>query len=125
VNFIVIGAVPERYAIPLDGFREAASQWAPHAQVREDTGPDDVTDATILVERPDEPAFHILHSRSGRSVFTDGTPDQAAEVAAWVAENFPPDGVEVWLTDDAHTRHIVLTPGMTPADVVAAPWQPH
>jgi aminoglycoside phosphotransferase (APT) family kinase protein len=58
-------------------------------------------------------------------VFTDGTPDQAAEVAAWVAENFPPDGVEVWLTDDAHTRHIVLTPGMTPADVVAAPWQPH
>jgi hypothetical protein len=56
----------------------------------------------VLGERPSEPAFHIFHSRRGRSVFTDGTPAQAAEVAAWVISSFPPlDGIEVWLTDEA------------------------
>jgi hypothetical protein len=58
-------------------------------------------------------------------ISTDGTREQAAEVAVWAANTFPKTGDgELWLTDEAYTGHTVLHPGMTTTDVLNT-WQKH
>ena len=57
-------------------------------------------------------------------VSTEGTPDQAAEVAAWVRQANPDRGLVLWFVDDSFSGHIVLYPGITPEQITAN-WVDH
>jgi hypothetical protein len=124
-RMIVISPAPEHYTITGEQFRAAAGHWAPHARLHADVDPERPSDATLTVERPGDYLFNIIHFRNKHMVSTDGTPAQAAEVAVWAINSFPPgDEVEVWLTDQAYSGHVVLRPGMTVEDVLSS-WQDH
>jgi len=72
------------------------------------------------MQRPESDGafFQIRLLHDGDALSTDGTPEQAAEVAVWAANSFPPvDEGEIWLTDQGYSGHAVLWPGMTVADV--------
>ena len=57
-------------------------------------------------------------------VSTDGTLDQAAEVAAWVRRVNPDPGLVLWFTDQSFSGHTVLRPGIAPEQVTAN-WVDH
>jgi len=59
-----------------------------------------------------EPGYSIRVESSGESLSTDGTAEQAAEVAVW-ARGLLPDEVpsEIWFYDA--NGHVVLTPDLT------------
>lgn len=82
-------------------------------------------DVAVQIERAGEPEFQILRSREGEVIFTDGTPEQAAEVALWIRSLLPDDpGGRIWLVDEGYSGHVELVPGMT-ADDVKAGWVEH
>lgn len=120
---LVMAPEPKDFVITLEQFRAALDYWQPHAHLINPLS--DTVDAGIEVDRPDQPAFQILHSRNADVLFSDGTPDQAIEVAVWAINTFPKTGQgEVWLVDEGYTGHTVLTPGMS-ADDVKTGWQEH
>jgi hypothetical protein len=124
-RMIVIGADPEDFTFPLDRFRESLDSWQPHARLSGSNSGDDLTDATISIDRPDQPGFQIVHFRDGRMISSDGTEEQAAEVAAWAAGTFTRSGPgELWMTDQGYSGHVVLRPGMTVAEIIGG-WQKH
>ena len=124
-RMIVMAPEADDFIVPLDRFVAAAGHWAPYAQVRDESTLDGPSDATIWIERPGDTFFQIVHFRNERMISTDGTPEQAAEVAVWAADTFPmtADG-ELWFVDQGYSGHVVLRPGMSPRDVLDG-WQPH
>ena len=79
---------------------------------------DDPVDANIQVDHPGAPLFQIFYFNNNAMLSTDGTEEQAAEVAAWAANTFPKSGPgELWMTDQGYSGHTALTPGMTAADI--------
>lgn len=87
-----------------------------------DDFPDDVT---ALVQRAGEPLFQVFHDRDGESMSTDGTDDQAAEVALWIRSLLPDDPLgRIWMTDEGLNGHVELVPGMTVEDLRSG-WVDH
>lgn len=79
---------------------------------------------TVQINRPTEPFFQIFYLGE-EAVSTDGTPEQAIEVAMWVRSLLPDDpGGRIWMVDQGFSGHVELTPGMT-ADDVKANWVEH
>ena len=117
-RMIIIAPEPQDFIVTLDQFREASTFWGPHAALVGGASDDDPVDANIQVDRPGEPFFQIFHFNNNAMLSTDGTEEQAAEVAAWAANTFPKAGPgELWMTDQGYTGHTVLTPGMKAADI--------
>jgi hypothetical protein len=86
---------------------------------------DPYKDLTIRYDRPGESMFHIFHDRQGDTISTDGTPEQAAEVALWARSLVPDDpGGRIWLVDEMFNGHAELVPGMT-VDELEAAWVDH
>jgi hypothetical protein len=82
-------------------------------------------DVTVQISRPGEASFQVFHSRKGTTISTDGTPEQAAEVALWVRSMLPQDpGGRIWLVDEGYNGHAELIPGMTVEELNAA-WVRH
>jgi hypothetical protein len=124
-RLIVIAPEPKDFHVTLEQFRVAITHWQPHARLVDAADGEDLVDANIQVERPDQYFFQIFHFRDGDMVSTDGTREQAAEVAVWAANSFPKTGDgELWLTDEAYTGHAVLHPGMSATDIWES-WQDH
>lgn len=122
---IVMAPETSAFIVTLEQFRAAAVQWGPFARLAGPVSETDPIDANIQVERPGESFFQIFHFRDGDMISTDGTEDQAAEVAAWAINSFPKTGPgDVWMTDQAYTGHAVLIPGMSAVDV-RSNWQNH
>jgi hypothetical protein len=122
---IIIAPESTDFVITLERFRESIADWQPYAHLAGPISDDDPIDANIQVTRPDEPFFQIFHYRNGDMLSTDGTEQQAAEVAAWAVNRFPKTGPgELWMTDQGYTGHAVLHPGMTATDIWPA-WQDH
>ncbi len=122
----IIAADPTHFVVTLEQFEKALAHWGPQAQLLARSASDaDPSDAAIQVERPDEKPFQIFHVRSGAFLYTDGNPNQAAEVAVWAVNSFPMAGPgELWLVDQAYSGHSVLRPGMSAAEVLPG-WQQH
>ena len=124
-RLIVTAPEPKDFTVTIEQFRAASQHWAPHASVGSGVVDDGPVDANILIERPGEPRFRIFHFRNNDMLSTDGTPEQAAEVAVWAVDSFPKTGDgELWLVDQGYNGHSVLTPGMSAADVWAS-WLAH
>jgi hypothetical protein len=122
---MVMAPEPKDFVVTLEQFRAAIPHWQPHAEPSGPISQERPVDALIKITRPNEPFFQIFHYRDGDMLSTDGTPEQAAEVAVWAANTFPKTGEgELWIVDEEYTGHTVLTPGMNPADVWAN-WQTH
>jgi hypothetical protein len=121
----VIATDPKDFTVTLEQFRDSIGPWQPYASLVGGVSDDGPVDATIQVERPGEPFFQIFHFRDDDMLSTDGTPEQAAEVAAWAVNTFPMTGPgELWMIDEIYSGHTVLHPGMAAADVWKG-WQKH
>jgi hypothetical protein len=80
-NMMVIAPKPQDFAVTLEQFHAAITHWQPHAEASGPISQERPVDALIKITRPDEPFFQIFHYRDGDMLSTDGTPEQAAEVA--------------------------------------------
>ena len=71
------------------------------------------------------PSTIISHFADGRLISVDGADfEEAVEIAAWVRSlNSDPD-VVLWFTSSAFDGHTVLTPGITPQQVLER-WVDH
>jgi hypothetical protein len=124
-RLIVTAPEPKDFTVTIEQFRTASEHWLPHAIVGGGISDDGPVDASILVERPGEPRFRIFHFQNEDMLSTDGTQEQAAEVAVWAVDSFPKTGDgELWMVDQGYNGHTVLTPGMSISDVWAN-WQDH
>src|SRR5689334_16030400 len=68
---LVMAPEPKDFVITLEQFRAALDYWQPHAHLINPLSSDTV-DAGIEVDRPDQPAFQVLHSRNADVLFSDG-----------------------------------------------------
>lgn len=123
---IVMAPESGGFVVTLAQFRAAAGRWRWPTSFHGEADPGDgVSDATLLVEPPGEPRFHVVHFRDEQVISAEGTPAQIAEVAVWAADSFPMTGRgELWLVDHAYSGHVVLRPRMAVQDVLDG-WQSH
>ena len=76
------------------------------------------TDADIVLN-PDGASTIISHFRRGRLISVDGAEfEEAANIAAWARPLNPDSHLMLWLTTDVFDGHTVLTPGITPQQVI-------
>ena len=124
VNHMVFAVRSEDRMFDADTFvREAQKRW-PGCEVFDANRSKDSQTTLVQVEPQDEPSFSIDHFPNNRIVSTDGTPDQVAEVAAWVRRVNPDPGLVLWFTDQSFSGHTVLRPGIAPEQVTAN-WVDH
>jgi hypothetical protein len=108
-NMIVVSPDPAGFALGRQCFEEAVV--------------DRFKDQVKLI--PEPPGFQIFHFHDGDMISTDGTTEQAVEVALWVRSLLPDDlGVRVWFVDQGYTGHAELVPGMTEGDIKTG-WVEH
>ncbi|WP_279745280.1 hypothetical protein [Rothia aeria] len=85
---------------------------------------DRLTDADIIIT-PDGASTIISHFADGRLISVDGADfEEAVEIAAWVRSLNPDPDVVLWFTSSAFDGHTVLTPGITPQQVLEQ-WVDH
>lgn len=83
------------------------------------------SDVVVRFQRPDTPSFQIFHSRYNDVIWTDAPPEEAAEVALWVASLLPEDpGGRIWFCDEHFTGHVELRRGIT-RDQLREGWVDH
>lgn len=103
--------------------REARASFGPEADIRPQAPDRAPVEVTVQIDRPDESFFQIFYSPD--VIWTDGTADQAAEVALWVRGLLPDDpGGRIWMTDEGFSGHVELVPGMT-VDDLRSGWVDH
>ena len=118
IRMIIIAPEPQDFTVTLDQFREASTFWGSHATLVGALPTTTPSTPTSRSTAPEAPLFQIFHFNNNAMLSTDGTEEQAAEVAAWAANTFPKAGPgELWMTDQGYTGHTVLTPGMKAADI--------
>ena len=83
-----------------------------------------LTDAR-LITTPDGASTIISHFTDGRLISVDGADfEEAVEIAAWLRSLNPDPDVVLWFTSSAFDGHTVLTPGITPQQVLEQ-WVDH
>ena len=79
------------------------------------------TDADIVLN-PDGASTIISHFRHGRLISVSGADfEEAAEIAAWARSLNPDPNLVLWFTTNVFDGHTVLTPGITPQQVIEQP----
>ncbi|WP_210729252.1 hypothetical protein [Actinomyces procaprae] len=70
--------------------------------------------------------LEVCHFPDNQTIGIDGLSGTAAvaDVAAWVRSLNPDPELALWLTDDFFQNHVILTPGITPAQIDAS-WVNH
>jgi hypothetical protein len=126
-SMIVVSPDPTGFALDRRRFEEAVVDKF-SGQVKVIPEPADEpspVDVTASIARPGEPRFQIFHFQDGDMISTDGTTEQAVEVALWVRSLLPDDpDVRIWLVDQGYTGHVELVPGMTASDIKSG-WIEH
>ena len=76
-------------------------------------------DVDIIVD-PDDMAVTVSHFRDNKLISADGALDfeEAANIAAWVRSLNPDPNLVLWFTTSVFDGHTVLTPGITPQQVI-------
>ena len=76
-------------------------------------------DVDIIVD-PDDMAVTVSHFRDNKLISADGALDfeEAANIAAWVRSLTPDPNLVLWFTTSVFDGHTVLTPGITPQQVI-------
>ena len=126
-NMIIVSPDPVGFALDRCRFEEAAiDRFSDQVKViPEPPGWKSPVDVTASISRQGEPEFQIFHFQNGDMISTDGTTEQAVEVALWVRSLLPDDpGVRIWFVDQGYTGHAELVPGMTEDDIKAG-WVEH
>mgnify|MGYP000941877073 FL=1 len=96
---------------------EGSKAWPDSKGTRWDDD-EDGTDADILLT-PDGASTVISHFRHGRLISVDGADfEEAADIAAWVRSLNPDPSLVLWFTTNVFDGHTVLTPGITPQQVI-------
>lgn len=76
------------------------------------------TDADIVLD-PDGASTIISHFSHGRLISVGGADfEEAADIAVWVRSLNPDPGLVLWFTTNVFDGHTVLTPGITPQQVI-------
>ncbi len=115
----------QAFHVDREVFEKEAHARFPEGVVVAIDDPDRPMDVAVQIERGGEPGYQILRSREGEVIFTDGTPEQAAEAALWIRSLLPDDpGGRIWLVDKGYSGHVELVPGMTVDDIKAG-WVEH
>ena len=125
-NMVILS--PDIVAFRLDRMRfEAAVEAHFGADAKlvpraDETSPYDVV---AQITRPGQPFFQVFRFRKNDGLVTDGTPEQAVEVALWARSLLPddPDG-RIWMVDEGYNGHVELAPGMT-AEAIRTSWVDH
>ena len=82
------------------------------------------TDVEILLD-PDGASTIVSHFSDGQLISVDGADfEEAAEIAVWVRSLNPDPSLVLWFTTDNFDGHTVLTPGITPQQVIEQ-WVDH
>lgn len=103
---------------------EGRRKWPGCKVVRWTAEEDRLTDAR-LITTPDGAATIISHFTDGRLISVDGADfEEAVDIAAWVRSLNPDPDVVLWFTSSAFDGHTVLTPGITPQQVLEQ-WVDH
>ena len=102
---------------------EGSKAWPDSKGTRWDDD-EDGTDADILLT-PDGASTVISHFRHGRLISVDGADfEEAADIAVWVRSLNPDPSLVLWFTTNVFDGHTVLTPGITPQQVIEQ-WMDH
>ena len=102
---------------------EGSKAWPDSKGTRWDDD-EDGTDADILLT-PDGASTVISHFRHGRLISVDGADfEEAADVATWARSLNPDPNLVLWFTTNVFDGHTVLTPGITPQQVIEQ-WVDH
>ena len=79
---------------------------------------EDITDADIVLN-PEGPSTIISHFKDNRLISASGLDfEEAANIAAWVRSLNPDPNLVLWFTTSVIDGHTVLTPGITPQQVI-------
>ena len=125
VNYLYPVLSSEDTLIDVEAFlREGQRKWSGCKVVRWTAEEDRLTDAR-LITTPDGAATIISHFTDGRLISVDGADfEEAVDIAAWVRSLNPDPDVVLWFTSSAFDGHTVLTPGITPQQVLEQ-WVDH
>ena len=119
VNYLYPVLSSEDTLIDVEAFlREGQRKW-PGCKTAQWTAEEDrLTDADIIIT-PDGASTIISHFTDGRLISVDGADfEEAVDIAAWVRSLNPDPDVVLWFTSSAFDGHTVLTPGITPQQVL-------
>ena len=104
--------------------REGQRKWLGCKAVRWTAEEDRLTDADLIIT-PDGASTIISHFTDDRLISVDGADfDEAVEIAAWLRSLNPDPELALWFTTSAFDGHTVLTPGITPQQVLEQ-WVDH
>ena len=81
-------------------------------------------DCELYITPADDYPFSLAHFAHNRTIALEGTPEQNAELAAWVRSLLPADFPRVIAADQGWLGHVDLTPGIT-AEEVLSRWVDH
>jgi hypothetical protein len=126
-NMDVVSPDPAGFALDRQCFEEAAvDKFIDQVRlIPEPANELSPVDVTASISRQGEPEFQIFHFQNGDMISTDGTTEQAVEVALWVRSLLPDDpGVRIGLVDEGYTGHVDLDPGMSEDDIKSG-WEEH
>lgn len=102
-----------------DAFAAAArTRFGERAELVDDVAVPRVA-VTVRVSDPGRPGFTIDLPDDCLSVHVDGTPEQDAEVAAWVRSLLPADFPRLIGSDQGWGWHVELVHGVTPERVLS------
>ena len=125
VNYLYPVLSSEDTLIDVEAFLlEGQRKW-PGCKTAQWTAEEDrLTDADIIIT-PDGASTIISHFADGRLISVDGADyEEAVEIAAWLRSLNPDPDVVLWFTSSAFDGHTVLTPGITPQQVLEQ-WVDH
>ncbi|WP_454932838.1 hypothetical protein [Actinomyces oris] len=107
-----------------DTFHSEGKRHWPECKTRSVGSTDRETDVEILLD-PDGASTIISHFSDGQLISVDGADlEEAADIAVWVSSLNPDPNLVLWFTTNVFDGHTVLTPGITPQQVVEQ-WVDH
>ncbi|TFH52472.1 hypothetical protein E4J66_07475 [Actinomyces viscosus] len=101
-----------------DTFLHEGSKVWPDSKGTRWNDDEDGTDADILLT-PDGASTVISHFSDNRLISVSGADfEEAADIAVWVRSLNPDPNLVLWFTTNVFDGHTVLTPGITPQQVI-------
>jgi len=110
VNIMTVGG---DVLLTREAFLDAARRYFGEAATEVEDTAAVHSDVTLHVSPPGGPGFTVDHDVDASSVRTDGTPEQAAAVAAWVRSLLPAEFPRVIASDPGWSWHVELVHGIT------------
>ena len=124
VNYLLTVLNPPYTIANTDTFLHEGSKAWPDSKGTHWDDDEDGTDADILLT-PDGASTVISHFSDNRLISVSGADfEEAADIAAWARSLNPNPNLVLWFTTNVFDGHTVLTPGITPQQVIEQ-WVDH